>query len=330
MANRSAILLPLVVLVLALSTGELVADPPTGAALREGEYTAELNGMKLWFKVSGAGPVCLMPTPAWGPSSDLYFRTLKSMERTFTIVYIDSRGTGRSGRAKTLQEYHWDHLVGDLEAMRAYLRQEKVWLMGHSEGGEQVLKYAATHPSRVKGLVLLSTGAVLDGRHKADVRKRMASRKREPWYDAAAKAFEMNPRTDQEMTQMFEATLPFYWSDPKKAEPFRSDFAAMSASVVAFVGATKSERTVFDVRAELKHVTAPALIVVGEDDFVCSPESATILHLALPNSKLLLIEDAGHFPWMEQPEVFNARVPEFLATMNVPTAKYQHDAPASE
>jgi proline iminopeptidase len=318
MANRPACLFPLVLLTLLLSSAELVADQPTGPLLREGEYTVELNGMKLWFKVSGAGPVCLMPTPAWGPSSDLYFRTLKSMERTFTIVYIDSRGTGRSGKAKTLQEYKWDHLVGDLEAMRAYLRQEKVWLMGHSEGGEQVLKYAATHPGRVSGLVLLSTGAVLDGKRKADVRKRMASRKGERWYSEAARAFEMNPRTDQEMTQMLEATLPFYWSDPKKAESFQDDFAASSVSVVAFAGATASERTQFDVRSELKKVTAPALIVVGEDDFMCSPESATILHLALPNSKLLLIEDAGHFPWMEQPEVFNTRVPEFLAAMNVP------------
>ena len=36
------------------------------------------------------------------------------------------------------------------------------------------------------------------------------------------------------------------------------------------------------------------------------------MHLALPNSKLLLIEDSGHFPWMEQREVFELKVPEFL------------------
>jgi pimeloyl-ACP methyl ester carboxylesterase len=37
--------------------------------------------------------------------------------------------------------------------------------------------------------------------------------------------------------------------------------------------------------------------------------------LSLPDSKLLLIEGAGHFPWLEQPEVFNAQVPSFLASL---------------
>ena len=147
-------------------------------------------------------------------------------------------------------------------------------------------------PSRVHGLVLLNTGAVLDGKRHADVCKRMASRNGEPWCKEAAKAFEMNPRS--------------------------GDFAAMSASVVALAGTTMSEQKEFDVRSDLKKVTAPALIVVGEDDFMCSPESATILHLALPNSKLLVIEDCGHFPWMKQPEVLNTWVPQLLAALELP------------
>ncbi len=68
----------------------------------------------------------------------------------------------------------------------------------------------------------------------------------------------------------------------------------------------------FDLRDPLKQVRAPALIVVGDDDFVCSPFAAKRLHLCLPNSKLLLIEGAGHFPWLEQPDVFFRDVPAFL------------------
>ena len=61
------------------------------------------------------------------------------------------------------------------------------------------------------------------------------------------------------------------------------------------------------------------LLLAGDDDFISSPEAATRLHLALPNSKLLLIEHCGHFPWMEQPKEFGARVPEFLAALGLPT-----------
>lgn len=291
----------------------------TAQTLQHGEYTVELNGMRLWYRVSGSGPVCLMPTPAWGPSSDLYFRTLGSMEKLFTVVYVDSRGTGRSGRAKTPGEYDWDHLVGDLEGLRAHLKQEGIWLMGHSEGGVQVLQYAIKHPNRVRGLVLLSSSAVQDDSSFADMRRRQLLRGGEPWYEVAAKAFEDEtpPPTDEAFAKNLKAGLPLYWSDPAKIEPFQDDFGASLPSAHAAVASYESGRYPFDLRDQLRNVTAPTLIVVGDDDIVCSPEAATALHLALPNSKLLLIEASGHFPWMEQPEVFETRVSEFLRVMGV-------------
>jgi len=288
------------------------------ASLKSGEFTVELNGMKLWYKVSGAGPVCMMPTPAWGPSSDLYFRTMHSIEKLFTMVYLDSRGTGRSGRAKTTQEYAWDNLVADLEALRVHLKQTKVWLMGHSEGGVYVLHYACKYPKRTRGLILLNSMAVSDTKWELDFTERIARRKGQPWYDDAAQADKLIPKTDKELAEQLRRTLPFYWSNPKKAEAFKDDFAATTFSAAALEGQQKSKRYPFDLTAQIQKVTVPALIVVGDDDFICSPESATRMHLALPNSKYLLIEKAGHFPWMEQPMVFETRVTEFLKAM-----KYQ-------
>lgn len=291
----------------------------TAQGLEHGEYTVELNGMQLWYKASGSGPICLMPTPPWGPPSDLYFRTLGSMEKVFTVVYIDSRGTGRSGRAGTLKEYTWDHLVGDLEALRAHLGMERIWLMGHSEGGAQVLQYAIKHPDRVRGLVLLSSMAAQDDSWIADMQRRQLLRRGEPWYEAAAKAFEDEtpPTTDEAFAENLKASLPLYWSDPAKIERFQDDFAAGLPSAHAAVASYESGRYPFDLRDQLRSVIAPTLIVVGDDDIVCSPESATALHLALPNSKLMLIEDCGHFPWMEQGEAFEKRVSEFLKVMGV-------------
>ena len=72
-----------------------------GLALDSGEFTAELNGLHLWYKVSGAGPVCVMPNPAWGPSSDVYFMTMHELEKSMTMVYLDCRGTGRSSRCSS-------------------------------------------------------------------------------------------------------------------------------------------------------------------------------------------------------------------------------------
>jgi proline iminopeptidase len=221
-----------IVLMLALTSCLVdTEETRTGSSvtsLRPGEYTVESDGITLWYKVSGTGPVCLMPTPPWGPSSDLYFRTLQVMEKYFTIIYIDSRGTGRSGRAKTAKDYTWAHLVNDLEVLRTHLNQEAVWLMGHSAAGVLVLHYAAQHPRRVNGLILLDTGAVSDHNTRADIQKRIKLREKEPWYEDAIKALQTDPKTDEEFAQVLKAGLPLYWSNPQKAESFKDDFAAMS------------------------------------------------------------------------------------------------------
>jgi proline iminopeptidase len=294
------------------------AEPPRKPALEAGEFTAELNGLKLWYKVSGQGPVCLMPTPGWGPSSDLYFRTLTPLEKNFTVVYLDSRGTGRSGRARTPAEYTWDHLVADLDALRAHLKQDRVWLMGHSEGGMQIMHYACKHPDRVSGLVLLATMAAVRPADELGLMARLARRKEEPWFAEAQKVVAAGlPKTDEEMAAGMAKVLPAYWADWRRIEKHQEHFAATSMSVDARRGQEASKRMPFDLTEPLKNVTAPALIVAGDKDAFCPPAAARELHLCLPNSKLLLIEDCGHFMWLEQAEQFNAQVPKFLEALGL-------------
>jgi proline iminopeptidase len=296
------------------------AEPLQKPAIENGEFTAELNGLKLWYKVSGAGPVCVMPSPAWGPSSDMYFRTLQPLEKHFTIVYLDSRGTGRSQRAKSPKEYTWDHLVTDLEALRAHLKQEKVWLMGHSEGGVVVLHYACKHPERVGGLVLLSTAGAA---RPADVLAVMARAKKrkghEPWFDEVMKEGLKPAKTDEEMAAKLMKGMPLYWSDPARFEKHKEHFAATSFSAEADRGAFESKRVPpdFDLTTPLKKLSAPALIVAGDADLLCPLAAPAHLHLSLSNSKLLLIEDCGHFPWLEQADTFNAQVPRFLEALGL-------------
>lgn len=286
-------------------------------SLAPGEFTSELNGLKLWYKVSGTGPVCLMPTPAWGPSSDLWFRTLKPLEKIFTVVYLDSRGTGRSQHAKSTKDYTWNDLVADLDALRAHLKQEKVWLMGHSEGGVQILHYVFKHSERVSGLVLLSAPAVSDEKFLGEWQTRALRRKDQPWFAEAMQALKTDYTSDDQLKAGFAKMLPLYWSDPRKIDNYQADFAATSWSADAFHGARDSNHSQYDLTEQLKRVKAPALIVVGDGDFICWPENTKRLHLSLAKSKLLVIENAGHFPWLEQPEAFFRDVPIFLQALNL-------------
>jgi proline iminopeptidase len=248
----------------------------------------------------------------------MYFGTLKPLEKTFTIVYLDSRGTGRSQRAASPKEYSWDLLVGDLDALRAHLKQDKVWLMGHSEGGALVLHYACKHPEQVTGLILLATAASvspLDG--LAAMGRAKKRRGKEPWFADAMKAQMTVAKTDDEFRTILSKTMPFYWSDSARFDKHKKHFAASTFSVEAERGGLESKRMPYDLGNELKKVSVPALIVAGDADLLVPLTASSRMHLCLANSKLLLIEDCGHFPWLEQAEVFEAQVPQFLKALGV-------------
>ena len=78
-----------------------------------------------------------------------------------------------------------------------------------------------------------------------------------------------------------------------------------------------SNRNKYDLRDELGKVDAPCVLVYGYDDFPVTPGAGLRLHLALSNSKLILIEDCGHFYWLEQPEVFDTLVPRALRALGL-------------
>ena len=165
-------------------------------SISEGEFVAQINGLKLWYKVSGKGPVCILPTPGWGPSSELYFLKLKPLESMFTMVYLDTRGSGRSERPDP-HAYTMKNFAADIEGLRNSLGIETMWLMGHSDGARIILNYASEHGDRVEGLILVDAPAGATSNDSGRI-QRIQLRKNEPWFDEAFKAFQKYPATQQE------------------------------------------------------------------------------------------------------------------------------------
>jgi len=310
----------------------LAQDSPVA----QGEFRVKLNGLELWYLVSGKGPVCMIPSTGWGPSSDMYFRAFGPLEEVFTMVYLDSRGTGRSERPKSTTEYAYDYFVQDLDALRQHLGLDQIWLMGQSEGGVQIQHYAVEHPEYVSALILLATLPASDVEWIADVRKGIARHKEAPYYEAGFKAmeamFDSDERgwkgftLDESFDEKWQLTLPFYFSDferfqqlgPElKQKASHSEIAppAEAFSVDALKGMKGSGRHPFNLIPRLRELDTPALIVAGADDIVCPLATAERLHLALRHSRLLVIEQAGHFPWLEQPDRFFSGIKSFLPAL---------------
>jgi len=321
-------------LLMLLSLGFLLVSSglPAAAAvpgpLAPGEHSFVSNGVRLWYKVSGHGPVALLPTPGWGPSAEYLFLSLQPLERDFTIVYLETRATGRS-QVPTAEAVTMEDFVGDLDNLRRHLKLDQPWLIGHSMGGTQILEYSLRHPQHVRGLLLLAaviTNNAPDPARQAEVERQVMqqveSRRGRPGFETALKAFKGDPppTTDAEFKAQILATVPIEMYDMAKAVNGKDAFEQVRFSLVAFRRFVAGVRT--DLAPALPRIQVPALVVAGADDVEVPWQQTLSLHRGLAHSKLILIPNAGHFAWLEQPDAWFQQVHDFL-----PAVGYRADAP---
>jgi pimeloyl-ACP methyl ester carboxylesterase len=194
--------------------------------------------------------------------------------------------------------------VADALAVLDHLGWERAWLIGHSWGGHLAMHIAVVHPERVLGLITLETlGAVPDGGAAALVPNLVArltptERARLDALIAVRESGNAKPTTEAEI---LAELWPSYFHDHagapapqllRVAQP-RPDVPGTMASVADHFEAGTLERGLPDYRG-------PALLLHGVTDPL--PSSASVETAALiPGARLQLIDECGHFPWLERP-----------------------------
>ena len=96
--------------------------------------------------------------------------------------------------------------------------------------------------------------------------------------------------------------------EPLYFHTFDADLAerVMGTTVISVQAAEAGNAIIedSDLTPRLGEISAPTLILVGRDDFVCPPSQAKIMHEHIPNSELVVFEQSGHFTHVEEPEAF--------------------------
>lgn len=110
------------------------------------------DSTKLYVKISGKGPFCFF-IPGGPGQGCRSFELMKGneLEKCFTMVYLDQRGSGKSQDAAN---YHLPRMLDDIEELRQYLGLKKIFVLAHSFGGIIAFNYARQFPANVKGLLL--------------------------------------------------------------------------------------------------------------------------------------------------------------------------------
>lgn len=276
------------------------------------------DGRPLDYHRMGRGPVVVCHPGGPGLSSR-FFGDLAGLWEKFTLVLLDPRGTGGSGRPGDPRAYQVDDYVSDLEELRAHLELDTMMLLGYSHGGVVAQAYAARNPGRVRRLVLASTMARFGPEQEAVMREGMEKRSGQPWYADAMAALEAEQEgkfaSDEEMAELLFRELPLYFAHFGAAEAGYLDTLKTETPNADALRLFNNEIFgTFDLRGELGSISAPTLVITGEEDFICGRVCADEIAQGIKGSRKVILGDSGHMIFVEQPEAFEMEVAKFLGS----------------
>lgn len=222
------------------------------------------------------------------------------------------RGSGESPAAPSAEAGSFWHQARDLEALRTHLGLERLDLVAHSAGTRVAIAYAAQYPDRVASMVLITPPVSYLTDTPSDADLITAHRKGDPVFDAAAEASRKGPQGDSQAAfEQWQALVaPATYAAWTSKEQAHSRIGRTElATVRAFLSTTGPD----DLPARLSSVEAPVRVIAGAQDYTTGLAPVLAATELFPNGEAVVIDDCGHYPWVEQPAAFREAVDPFVS-----------------
>lgn len=296
-----------------LAVGISVAFAQTGAGSDRRIQAAE--GVMVYFRDVGSGrPIVLL---AGGPGfSGDYLRPLAAdLSANCRVILPDARGTGRSAvEPFDSGQITIEALVADLERIRALLKFEKWTLLGHSFGGILAMAYAAEHPDRVAGLVLVGSGGITSDfvwDYNAGLTARLTDAEKKEigkWQNPSG----LGGDPERAVVEISRIVAPAMMVDRKLAERLAQETLVPERFNPRVTLALQPWlRSGYDFRKPLKALTVPVIIIQGRQDPI-GEATAQLIKNSFKSSDLRLLENCGHWPFLEKRDEFAKLLESFL------------------
>ncbi len=224
----------------------------------------------------------------------------EALSATHRIIAYDVRGHGESEVGTG--HYSIEFFVDDLIGLMDHLNIQKTILCGFSMGGYIALRAVERHQDRFVGLVLCDTRSEADPNEAKVKRAQAIKSMQESGMKAFAEGYVKNVFASESFHSKPDA-VKFIHSTVERTSPI-----SIFGSLMALAART-------DTTLALPFIKCPTLILVGEKDVLTPPSAAQAMHEKIPNSKFAVIPNAAHMSNMENPELFNKHLVEFVSTI---------------
>jgi pimeloyl-ACP methyl ester carboxylesterase len=270
------------------------------------------DGRTLSYTRTGTGP--LLVCHAGGPGfSGATLGDLGGLGNRFELVVLDPRGTGGS-TSPAGGRYRQEDYVADLEELRLHLGLEQFDLLGHSHGGFVAMAYAGTYPQRVRRLILVATAARFAREYDERIRP-LWEASEDPSVagalDARTQRMARGHEEDEERMRLRMLEVRLYFRRAEGPEWLGGVFGREPPNLDALRVFNAELAPRYDNRAQLPLIEASTLLITGELDFFGPPANADMLEL-IPDARSVVLPDAGHFVWFDEPARFQEEVARFL------------------
>lgn len=261
---------------------------------------------------SGEGVPFLL-VHGFGHEAHVWDELIPAIAPYYRTLALDLRGHGES-EADPKQRYTYDAQVEDLEAVTRELRLERLVLMGHSLGGRIAALFAAHHPERMAGLILVDSGPEHDPRGSLRIRLDLrrsddeAFDSVEAYRGALARAYPVaRPATLARMARHGLRRREDGRLVPKLDPQLRRVAAAQGRS-------DEREQSLATNRLweALERISCPTLVVRGAASDVLSADVADRMQEVLAHGRLVTVPHAGHSVMIDNPDGLRAVVSDFV------------------
>jgi 3-oxoadipate enol-lactonase len=259
-----------------------------------------VNGTELYYEdTGGSGPAILFSHGLLWDTS-LFAPQIAALKSRYRCVAYDHRGQGQSAESD-LRAIDMDTLFADAVALIEALDLKPVHVCGLSMGGFVAMRLGARRPDLVRSLLLLDTSA-------------------DPELPENELIFLLWNRIvrDGGVDILVDTTMPHMLGQSTLSDPARAAERDSWCQQLRSTNRPSLWRAINgvierpSVYHELSCVTAPTLVMVGEEDTVTVPAKAERIAAAIAGAKLVRIPRAGHTATIEQPQAVTQAIGCFL------------------
>lgn len=249
-----------------------------------------VNDFNIYYEKYGTGKTNIIILPGWGDTRNTFYKMIEVLKEFYTVYILDYPGFGNSGFPnRDLSIYDYANLIKDFIKVNGI---DNPILIGHSFGGRIGIILTGLYKLNIKKMILIDAAGIKR-------KKTLKSKLKQIIYKCLKRLGKVLPKKIRVI--YLNKLISIFGS---------TDFKNLDENIrKTFIKVINEDLTKY-----LKKINTSTLLIWGENDGDTPLDDGKLMNIKIEDSGLIIIPNAGHFPYLEYPYYINKIILEFLKT----------------